>query len=80
MGFGMAVASAGLYANNRPLLQADSHISTSSVSFLQAGCSSWCPTNSVKALKAKYTTSIPTDIVWPPQHAVVDAFTHNRQF
>jgi len=24
--------------------------------FLQAGCSSWCPTNSVKALKAKRFT------------------------
>ena len=26
---------------------------TSSLSFLLAGCSSWCPTNSVKALKAE---------------------------
>jgi len=35
------------------LLQTDNHTSTSSLNFLQAGCSSWCPTNSVKALKAK---------------------------
>jgi len=32
-------------------LQTDNHASTPSVSFLQAGCSSWRPTNSVKALK-----------------------------
>jgi len=35
-------------------LQADNHASTSSLNFLQARCSSWCPTNSVKALKAIY--------------------------
>jgi len=33
------------------LLQTDNHTSTSSLSFLQAGCPSCCPTNSVKALK-----------------------------
>ena len=31
-------------------LQTDNHTNTSSLNFLQAGCSSWCPTNSVKAL------------------------------
>ena len=31
-------------------LQTDNHASTSSLSFLQAGCPSCCPTNSVKAL------------------------------
>jgi len=36
------------HANN---LQTDNHITQ----FLQAGCSSWCPTNSVKALKAYKT-------------------------
>jgi len=34
-------------------LQTDNHASTSPLSFLQAGCSSRHPTNSVKALKAK---------------------------
>jgi len=34
-------------------LQADNHASTSLLSFLQAGCPSCHPTNSVKALKAK---------------------------
>jgi len=34
-------------------LQTDNHASTSSLSFLQDGCSSWCPTNSIKALKAR---------------------------
>jgi len=33
-------------------LQTDNHASTSSLSFLQAGCSSGCPIKSVKALKA----------------------------
>jgi len=33
-------------------LQTYNHASTSSLSFLQARCSSWCPTNSDKALKA----------------------------
>jgi len=33
-------------------LQTDSHTNTSSLEFLQTGCSSWRPTNSVKALKA----------------------------
>jgi len=34
------------------MLQTDNHASTSPLSFLQAGCPSCCPTNSVKALKA----------------------------
>ena len=34
-------------------LQTNNHDSTPPFSFLQAGCSSCCPTNSVKALKAK---------------------------
>jgi len=33
-------------------LQTDNHASTRPLSFLQAGCHSCCPTNSVKALKA----------------------------
>jgi len=38
------------------LLQTDNHTSTSPISFLQAGCPSRHPTNSVKALKAKVAT------------------------
>ena len=34
-------------------LQTDNHASTPPLSFLQAGCPTCCPTNSVKALKAK---------------------------
>jgi len=34
------------------LLQTENHASTPPLSFLQAGCPSCCPTNSVKALKA----------------------------
>jgi len=37
-------------------LQTDNHASTTPLSFLQAGCPSCHPTNSVKALKAKYIT------------------------
>jgi len=44
----VAVASAGPYAS----LHLDNHASTPPVSFLQAGCPSCHPTNSVKALKA----------------------------
>jgi len=36
-------------------LQADNHTSTPPLSFLQAGCPSCCPTNSIKALKANQT-------------------------
>jgi len=35
-------------------LQADNHASTPPLSFLQAGCPSCRPTNSVKALKAQH--------------------------
>ena len=35
-------------------VQADNHTNTPSTQFLQAGCSSWRPTNSVKALKAHW--------------------------
>jgi len=34
------------------LLQTDNHASTPPLGFLQAGCPSWRPTNSIKALKA----------------------------
>jgi len=37
-------------------LQTDNYTSTPQLSFLQAGCPSCCPTNSVKALKAKFNT------------------------
>jgi len=38
-------------------LQTNNHASTSPLSFLQAGCPSCCPTNSVKALKAQFKRS-----------------------
>jgi len=38
------------------LFQTDNHASTPPLSFLQAGCPSCHPTNSVKALKAKSIT------------------------
>ena len=53
----MAVASARPYASLH-LVQADSHASMSPLSFLQAGCPSCHPSNSVKAPNAKITTVI----------------------
>jgi len=40
------------------LLQTDNHTSTSSLNFLQAGCSSCHPTNSVKGLKPKHKPTV----------------------
>ena len=45
----------------RTSLQTDSHASTPPLSFLQAGCPSCRPTNSVKALKAKIANRWQTD-------------------
>jgi len=42
------------------LLQTDNHASTPPLSFLQAGCTSCHPTNSIKALKA-YRHSVYVD-------------------
>jgi len=39
-------------------LQADNHISSPQLSFLQAGCPSCHPNNSVKALKGQTTESV----------------------
>jgi len=50
----VAVASAG-HVQVCTSLQTDNHASTSPLSFLQAGCPSCRPTNSVKALKALST-------------------------
>jgi len=47
-------------------LQTDNHASTPPLIFLQAGCPSCRPTNSVKALKALYL---------PPNRADIPAFT-----
>jgi len=45
------------------LLQTDNHTSIPPLSFLQAGCPSCRPTNSVKALKAQdYGTSLQTTL------------------
>ena len=49
------MASAGPYANLHQL-QTDNHASTPRLSFLQAGCPSCRPTNSVKVMKAKRHT------------------------
>ena len=48
---GVAVASAEAYARYLHFASEDNHASTSSVTFLRAGCPSWHRTNSPKALK-----------------------------
>ena len=48
----LAVASAEPYASYLHFAPEDNHVSTSSLKFLRTRCSSWHPTNSVKALKA----------------------------
>jgi len=55
----VAVASAG-HMQVCTSLQTNNHASTSPLSFLQAGCPSCRPTNSIKALKA---TALPTVIL-----------------
>jgi len=45
-------------------LQTDNHANTSLLSFLQAGCPSCRPTNSVKALKAKTSRWIELFLSW----------------
>jgi len=50
----VAVASAGLYASLH--LIPDSHANIPPLSFLQAGCPSCRPTNSIKALKEAGST------------------------
>jgi len=49
----VAVASAGSYGKScAPHSKDHNHASTSWLNFLQVGCSSWCQTNSIQALKA----------------------------
>jgi len=56
---GAAVAAAEAYASYLHFAPEDNHASTSSVRLLRAGCPSWHPTNSVKALEAnRYRTII----------------------
>jgi len=46
-------------------LRTDNHMSTSSLNILQAGCSSWCPANSINALKAillKFNRRVKTSV------------------
>ena len=56
---GVAVPSAEPYASYLHFTPEDNHASTSSVRFLRAGCPTWHPTNSDKALKAKALESSP---------------------
>jgi len=44
-------------------LQTDNHASTPPLSFLQAGCTSCHPTNSIKALKAQYLSAFQSYII-----------------
>ena len=53
------------------LLQTDNHASTPPLSFLQAGCPSCRPTNSVKALKAQSRAMPPNFITTTISDTVV---------
>jgi len=44
-------------------LQTDNHASNPTTQFLQAGCPSCCPTNSVKAVKALQSTEGTADLL-----------------
>ena len=65
-------------------LQRDNHDNTSSLNFLQVGCSSWCPTNSVKALKAQpwlwvtHKNLVKLGCVAPRRCSQTDTQTHKR--
>jgi len=50
-------------------LQTDNHANTSLLSFLQAGCPSCRPTNSVKALKAALKSNIKSRAHYAPEPA-----------
>ena len=78
-GFWDAVASDGPYANNLHLTsngQPHKHLITQ---FLQAGCSSWRPTSSVKALKAvSGTTTSLSENASTQMHEYMHACTDGR--
>jgi len=60
------------------LLQTDNHASTPPLSFLQAGCPSCCPTNSVKALKAhslNYTSNHKIHVLLHFHFLVLQSYT-----
>ena len=57
------------YANHCTSLQTDNHASTPPLSFLQAGCPTYCPTNGIKAptcFKTQVTYNFPPKvwIIW----------------
>jgi len=72
----VAVASAGPYASLH--LQTDNHANTPPVSFLQAGCPSCLPTNSVKALEGsnyhRHRTDTQRPIATAADHVTIDHF------
>jgi len=67
------------------LLQTDNHASNPPLSFLQAGCPSCCPTNSVKALltiscpkKRKPTHSIKSQLIFKNFYAQIQQKICNK--
>jgi len=60
-------------------LQTDNHASTPPLSFLQAGCPSCRPTNSVKALKAKHANTCNLDNITPCSTPKVEKRTIERR-
>jgi len=60
------------------LLQTDNHASTPPLSFLQAGCPSCRPTNSVKALKAKALKATFSNYLWQTSKLPRPCVTNER--
>jgi len=60
-------------------LQADNQASTTALSFLQAGCPSCRPTNSVKALKAALSIKVQIRIIYSDTDSAFSALTLFRK-
>ena len=64
------------------LFQTDNHASTQPLSSLQAGCPSCCPTNSVKALKAKFRVQykpVRTETLTAADHMLQQSAQHHLE-
>jgi len=71
----VAVASAG-HVQVCTSLQTDNHASTSPLSFLQAGCPSCRPTNSVKELKAQVAYTLKQNLKGICSHSQLESYVY----
>ena len=73
---GVAVASAEPYASYLHFAPQDNHASISSLLLLQAGCPSWHPTNSIKALKVTKALKATTYTIIQNKYKTEPRFGH----